>query len=496
MATPAGTAPTARSVGIDALLYIPGRAIPAVVQVLTVTLLTVYFTPETIGQYDLAFRFALLLCTATVLWLNMAVLRLYPACAQEGTLDAFFNVLAWLRYAMLAAGTAAGLLCWRFGPDALVGEYRALLPHATLVFIGYTAYESGLAVLRTKRMPLRYSIAASANALVRLPLAAALFQWWHFGVSGMLWSLTITYFVAHAAFLWGQTGRVRLEFGERERRIARTLLLYGLPVAGAQLLNFFLGNLDRYFLQTLRGPHDVGLYSVATNLIEQPLMLLFQTFTMAVFPSVVSAWEQHGRGSAEELLRGITRIFIVACVPAGVFLATFSQPLCEALARGESAQAYTAAPWIALAAILYGLHYLANFGLHLAHRTGQLLVATVAALAMNAALNYWLVPLHGFVGAGMARTGANLFFVALLVLLSRPHLHWHFPWASCLKVAAASVAGGVAGELILDACAALSPLPRLIAVGLVYTAVAGVALVITREVPLAPVLRRLRRRPA
>lgn len=479
----ADTAPTARSVGLDALLYVPGRAVPAVVQILTVTLLTSFFSPAEVGRYDLSFRFALLLCTATVLWLNMAVLRLYPAHAREGTLEPFFSVLAWGRYLLIALGAVVGVACWRFGPDTLFASYRDLMLPATAVFAGYSVYESGLAALRAKRLPARYSIAASVNALVRLPLAAALFLWAGFGISGMLWALTITYFVSYAAFLWGQSGRPRLEFGGRERAIARTVLLYGLPIAGAQLLNFFLGNLDRYCIQVLRNDHDVGLYAVATNLVEQPMMLLFQTYTMAVFPSLATAWEQHGRASAEELLRGVTRIFLVACVPLGVFLGAFSREVFALLARGDAAAAYTAAPWIAAGAFFYGLHYLANVGLHLAHRTGLLLGITVAVLALNAGLNVWLVPEHGAVGAGMARTLANAGFVALLVIVSRSQFAWRFPWATLCKAGAVAVVSAAGGKAASMAVADQGALAALTAAAAVYGVLLGAGLYLVGEIP-------------
>lgn len=480
------SAPTARSVGRDALLYLPGRMVPALVQILTVTLLTSFFTAEDIGRYDLAFRFALLLATATVLWLNMAVLRLYPAHEREGTLAPFLGTLAWMRYALVLAGCLAGLACWRFAPDALVGSYRTLLLPATAVFAGYSIYESGLAVLRAQRKPLRYSVAASANALVRLPLAAGLFLWAGMGVEGMLWALTITYLASHAVFLWGRTGMPALQLGERERAMARTVALYGLPVAGAQLLNFFLGNLDRYAIQALRGEHEVGLYAVATNLVEQPMMLLFQTFTLAVFPSLAGAWEQHGRAHAEELLRGVTRLFLAGCVPLAVFLCVFSKPLFGVLARGEAREASAAALWIAAAAFFYGLHYLANIGLHLAHRTGLLLAATVAVLALNAALNWLLVPAYGFAGAGAARTGANLTFVAILAILSRRYITWHFPWAALARISAAATLAAGCGWAASALVTTWGALPTLAAAGTAFGGVLMAALYMLGELPRLP----------
>ncbi len=475
--------PTAKSVGLDALLYVPGRIVPAIVQILTVTLLTAFFSTAEVGRYDLAFRFALLLCTATVLWLNMAVLRLYPAHAREHTLEPFFSVLAWLRYGLIALGTVAGAACWWLGPEALFGSYRDLILPATAVFVGYSIYESGLAVLRATRQPARYSIAASVNALVRLPLAAALFLWAGMGIVGMLWALTATYFVSHAVFLWGQTGRPRLRFGNQERAIARTIITYGLPIAGAQLLNFFLGNLDRYCIQILRGDHDVGLYAVATNLVEQPMMLLFQTFTLAVFPSLATAWEQHGRAHTEELLRGVTRIFLVACVPLGVYLAVFSREVFAVLARGDAAAAYTAGPWIAAGAFFYGLHYLANVGLHLAHRTGLLLGVTVAVLCLNAGLNVWLVPEHGAVGAGMARTAANATFVLLLAYFAHRQLLWRFPFATLLKVALVAAIAGVGGKAVAMLATGFGDIATLSAATASFAVLLAAGLYLAGEIP-------------
>lgn len=112
----------------------------------------------------------------------------------------------------------------------------------------------------------------------------------------------------------------------------------------------------------------------------------------------------------------------------------------------------------------------------------MLLVATIAALALNAALNYALVPMAGFTGAGMARTGANAFFVVLLVMLGRRYLHWHFPWASFLKLCLVSALAAGAG-LAVEAFSPLHGLLHLAAIGGAFALVLLPGLYVAGEVP-------------
>lgn len=437
------TAPTVKSVGIDALLYMPGRIVPAVVQLLTVPVLTFYFTVDEIGRYDLAFRFILFLSTFSFLWLNMGILRFYAAFAEKETEPVFHGVLGTLKYASVLGGAGLGLACYWAGPDLLFGGYRAFLPAAIAAFAAYSFYETGLAMLRAKRQPLVYSLATTLNAGLRLPLAIAFFALLGTSIVGMIWATAIMYVLSYWLVVHRHVGPPRWTGSRDETQFLNTVLRYGLPIWITQTLNFLALNLDRYMLLNLAGHDDVGYYAVATNLVEQPMSLVFQTLTLAVFPSVAAAWETQGKQAAEELVGGVTRIFFLICTPLLVLLAVLAEPLFRVLARSGAFEAYTAAPWIAAGAFFYGLTYFANFGLHLSKRTHVLMAMTLIALGANAFFNWILIPKYGFTGSGMARVLSNGLLVLLVAAAGSYHLRWKLPYRSLLRIGVAAALSGV-----------------------------------------------------
>lgn len=482
--------PSVRSISKDALLYVPGRGIPAVVQILTVTVLTHYFTPEDIGRYDLTFRFILFLSTFTFLWLNMGILRFYAGCELRGQTAAFFGVMGFLKYGAMAWGLLIGAGAYFFGPERLFGSYRGLLGAGLVVFVAYTLYETGLAVLRAKRKPGVYSMATTISAGLRLPAAMAFFLWWKMDIAGMLWAMAGTYLLAHFLVVRRYVGAPRPLFARGERELLKEVLAYGLPIWLTQILNFLIVNSDRYLLKAFHGDAQVGLYAVTTNLIDQPMTLVFQTFGLAVFPSVAAAWEAQGRDHTEYLVGGVTRVFFLLCVPLMVLLSVLGRPIFAVLAHGEAEQAHQAAGWVAMASLLYGLSYFANFGLHLSKRTSILLAATVLALAVNLGCNWVLIPWKGYIGAGMARVVSNAVLVILVAAAGHRYLLWRFPVRSLVRIV---LAAGIAGAALwlIDSRVPdnVFTLAARFAIG---GGLYGVLLVMFRELPIDEI-RRVRR---
>ncbi len=479
-----------KSVSKDVILYVPGRVIPALMQALTIYVLTLLFLPDEIGRYDLTFRLTLFLSTFTILWLNMAILRFYPAYTTRGQEHEFFGVMGRLKYVGILIGLITGGALYFVGPDSLCGSYRDLILVGLCMFAAYSLYETGMAVLRAKRRPGLYSIASAANSIIRLPVAVGIILALKTGVAGLLWGATIVYLITHALVMRRHVGPPVLRLNPAERDIQKEILYYGLPVCLTQLFNFFILNSDRFLLKVLQDDAHVGLYAVATNLVDQPMILVLQTFTLAVFPSVAAAWETEGRAHTEVLVNGVTRLFFLVCLPLMVFLCLFASPLFQVLARGASYPAYVAAPWVAIGSLFYGLSYFASFGLHLSKKTYLLTLMTVMAVGLNLVLNYFVIPHYGFVGAAIVRILSNAVLVASVAAASHRHLHWKIPVLSTVRIL---LAAGIAGVALLPVAHVL-PI-NLFTLALLFGlagALYAVLLVILREVPWSDV-RALRR---
>ncbi len=432
-----------RQIAKDTLVYLPGRIVPAAIALVAVPILTACFAAKDMGRYDLTVRLVAFLSTFGALWLSTTVMRFYPSYEQRGRLDVFGRAVAAARAWALVAGLAILAVIWALGPDRLFASYRGLMAVAACVFVSQGLFESGLAMARAKNDPARFSIASVVNAVAKLPLGIGLALYVAHDISGMLWGTAFVTFVVYAVMMRRDFASPPLRLDAPEKAAMREMLAYGMPIALSLTLNFFLGNSDRFFLKYYRSDAEVGAFSVVTMLIDQPMSLVFQTLMLAVFPTVAASFETEGREATEQLIGRMTRVYFLLALPACVLLASLAYPIMHIVAqREEFRQAYTVGPWLAFASLAYGLHYYASLGLHLARKTGQLLIATLASIAINIGGNWLLVPAHGYDACGAVRLISNATLVIAVAAMASRYIHWSLPWKSVLRTAAAAAITG------------------------------------------------------
>jgi O-antigen/teichoic acid export membrane protein len=433
-----------RSLNRDTLLYLPGRAVPAVMMLITAYLLTRFFSETDVGRYDLAMRLATFMTTIAAMWLTMSIMRLHPAYERRQALRPFYRAVVTLRGSGIALGLVAMTALRFWGPERLLGPFRDLLAAGALVFVAQSFLETGLAATRANGLPIRFSMASVINALVRLPLGLVLAIYVLHNISGMLWATAAVPLLVYIVFL-----RRFFTVESRERTapgVTREIMAYGVPIGITLTLNFLLANADRFLLNYLRhAPAEVGIFSITSQLVDQPMALALQTMMLAVFPAVAEVYERAGKARTEVLVTQSTRTYLLICLPIGALLSVLAYPILHALtARPSYWQAYTLAPWLASATFVYGLTYFAGFGLHLSKRTDILLYVTAIAIAINLCLNWLFIPAHGYLACGVTRLAANCVLLAGTVLVSNRFLPWHFPWRTLLRVL---VAAGAATAL-------------------------------------------------
>lgn len=475
----------------DTLIYMPGRVVPAVMAVVTTSVLTKFvFSVEDFGRYDLTMRLVLFLTTLAVVWLNMVLLRFYPRYAGGENEGVFHGVLALLRVAGIALGLGVVFVVWLVGPECVFGSYRDLLGVGAMVFVGNSLVETGLALARAKSKPLAYSIAATLNALFRLPVGLLLVWLLSGDVAGLLWGFALVPIGIYLSLMRRDFASPHVVLGRAEREFLREGLLYGLPILATLLLGFFLGNLDRFLLKYLRGDAEVGAYAAACQLIDLPIGVAVQTLMLAIFPAISSVYEKQGRQATEALLRQLTQQFLMFCLPIAVLLCALSRPVLYALTSPSFREAYIVAPWLAAAAFFYGMSYYASFGLHTARRSGTLLLVTTFGIGVNLMVNWWTIPRYGYAACGIARLAANLVLVLGMAVASQRHLRWAFPVISLVRI---GVASGCAGGLVFVLQKfAPTNLVTLLALTILGGAMYGALLLATGEIPVSMVVQLLR----
>ena len=197
----------------------------------------------------------------------------------------------------------------------------------------------------------------------------------------------------------------------------RELLRFGLPLVLGGLAFWGMTSLDRIFLRHFASFDDLGLYAVCTS-FAGAATILQSIFSTLWAPA---AYKRLNAGENPEVILRITDHVLAAVVFMFAFAGLLSWVLIFLLPTR-----YHDSQHIVLACLAYPLLYTlseaSGIGLGIARKSGIVMIATVAALCVNIALNAWLVPLHG--AAGAASATALAFLVLLVLRTELAARHW------------------------------------------------------------------------
>ncbi|MFD1889924.1 oligosaccharide flippase family protein [Luteococcus peritonei] len=114
--------------------------------------------------------------------------------------------------------------------------------------------------------------------------------------------------------------RWRPDFGW-ERSLVRPVLAFGAPVAGANLLQVLLGNVDRIVVSPLKGKVALGNYTLASNISNWPVSVLGIVVRSIALP----AFSRSDPRKGDPALTLGASITWMASLPIGVMLAVMSR---------------------------------------------------------------------------------------------------------------------------------------------------------------------------
>ena len=198
-----------------------------------------------------------------------------------------------------------------------------------------------------------------------------------------------------------------------DRLLLTGALAMGLPLIPHILSHWGLGISNRLVLAGIVPETDVGIYTLAANVVL-PVAIAMSAISTAFFPS-------YARAATEEAARiALRRVIIVQYVVVLVLAiggALLGPIAVRYLAPPDYSEAADVAPWIALGFGFYGLYFLPMNAVALtAGRTGKVWMVTVTAAAVNLGALLLLVPVLDLVGAGISvAVGYLVLLVGVLI---------------------------------------------------------------------------------
>jgi len=383
------------------LVYGVGIAVGKAVGLIMVPVYTRYLSTSQYGVLELLSRSGELMGLVSVMGLVSALPRFYFEDEDDQRRRA---IVATGLVFSLGAGFTLALLLLPFGRMlslAILGTagYAPLCQLLVLSVASDTGTLLSLTYLRIQRRSVLYTVVNLVRLVIALGLNIYLIAYLRLGVAGAIWSMfvvSVTLSLLLTAWTLRHTG-LRME-----RHALSAMLRYGLPLIPASLCLLAIQASDRFFLGRMGGLGQVGVYALGYKfammvgvLVTGPFMLVWTTYIFEIAK----------RADAPRVYgRALTYYALVAGACALV-VSLFGREIMLVFATPRYAAAANVIPPVALGFVLLGCASVMDVGIYLKRRTGLRAANMAAALAVNLALNYLLVPRLGGMGCALALVG-------------------------------------------------------------------------------------------
>lgn len=428
-----------RGVIVNSLGYIPKLAIP----VLLVLVVRAYGA-EAFGLFTFAQAVLLFVCRVLLVGMDKGVLWWTPQQSIESRLSGFNETFS---IALLLSLVATLVIAFVLAPlfASWGNTPEATLPLRIMAFSLIPMVLTELLLASTmglKKMEPNVVVKETLLPVITVggALALAPFQ---IGALGLASAFVAGYLVTCLfAYRWWS----RL-FSEHKLQLRLTLppkrfIQYCVPMWLSEMSNSFLQRMDTYFITAFLDLRALGIYAAVVQ-IANAIRSIRRSFD----PIVIAITSEIGAKDATERLRDTysyaTYLVTATQLPALVFVIVFANWLMPLFGTGFEegipAVVLLCAFWVFNSPFSLAGNVVSAYGY-----SGLVLFHTVAGIAAQSVLLWWLVPKYNLFGAAMAvGLGYTVVSGIQLIQMRLVTQQWNYQW----RVLIPAALGGICGAL-------------------------------------------------
>lgn len=249
------------------------------------------------------------------------------------------------------------------------------------------------------------------------------------GWKGRLLSWTLATFLYSGIAIWYFYVNRLLSLNIKLRYIQQGIL-FGAPLILHTIGKFIVNQSDRLFIAKMISVDEAGIYSIGYTL-GTVILILGTAFTNMLAPLVMDRLKSDtDRGKLEIVRLSYAGVGILI---GGVLILQLATPL---LFKYLIARSYgSGAPyvfWVSLGYFFWGIYLIFVNYIFYYKKNGFLGWMAIVNVVVNIALNFWLIPLMGGLGAALA-TAISFFIIMVLVVWYATRLV-QLPWFEFARI--------------------------------------------------------------
>lgn len=391
-------------------IYGIGGLVSRILAVILLPLYTHYLPTNAYGKVEIVTAATAVLAIVLQMGIASAFFRFYFDGKTPAEKLVVVRTSFWFTMAMSTLGLVLGLIfAAPFGHWIGLGHDPSLVRAGAVGLWAQTNYNQLTALFRVEERSVAYAIASVANVLITISAMVAFVAFLHWGAIG----LVVGNFVGTLCVYFVLVGYRREQLGlQFDRKLFRAMQTFGMPLVPSALALWAINFIDREFVSWYKGDGEVGIYSAAIKIgsVVTFMVLAFRTAWPAFAYSI-----DDDRAAKRAYAFVLTYLLTLASW-LSLALGALAPWLVEGLLSPRYHRAEKGVALLAFAFAIYAGYTVLAIGSGRARRTQMNWVVTGIGAAANIALNFWLIPRYGMVGASISTAAAYLvLFIGMAV---------------------------------------------------------------------------------
>ena len=417
----------------NSIIYGLAKAIPAVVAFAALSLYTHLLSPEEYGLYTLLLTGTVFIHNVLFAWLPAGTLRFWTSNEHDET--TFLTTIAVSYFRILLMLLIISIL----GIIYYYGEEEAVwIMNAFLLLLALALFTITQNLFSAKILPLNYAYLTISYSLLSISIGGLL-AYLGYGPSGVITGVALGTLLP-ALFMFKQTWSSYRK-PTYSKGLLKKLLIYGLPIASANLLEELTKVSDRFMLAGMQDKAQAGLYAVGYDLSGSSILMIMSVINLAAYPVIIKLLEEGKTQESNDYFRQYTIALLAISIPAVAGLNLVGPDLIYLLIDEQFQESVIfLLPWVTSAIFLMGLQvFYFDLAFQLGHHTMGIAKIGVVIATVNIGLNYWLIPIMGIQGAAIATLSSFMVGSILSAIMGKKHYSLPVPYKSFIKIIVATL---------------------------------------------------------
>src|SRR6478609_9537567 len=431
-----------KRLGRHSAIYGLGGLVSRILATLLLPLYTHYLPPGSYGRVEVITAATAVLAIVLQMGISSAFFRFYFDAKEDAARLTVIRTSFWFTMGMSTIGLVLGVVfAHPFAHWLGLGDHASLVRAGAVGLWAQTNYNQLTALFRVEERSAQYAVASVANVLITvcaMVLAVAVFHW---GAVGLIVGNFTGTLLVYLALLAYRTEQLGLEF---DRDLFRGMQRFGMPLVPSALALWTINFVDREFVIWYKGAPEAGVYSAAVKIAG------VITFVMVAFRTAwpAFAYSIEDDGEAKRTYSFVLTYLLAFTSWFALALGALAPWWVRLLTDPRYQRAEKGVALLAFAGAVYAGYTVLAIGSGRARRTQLNWVVSGTGAAVNVALNFWLVPRYGMVGAAISTAAAYAVLFAGMTLYAQRVYPVPYQWRRLATATGAAIALTVLGRAL------------------------------------------------